>query len=188
MTTPRTWSDITLGQFMELRLGGDLIQVCCGLTSQQVAVLTERERQGILDRLQFIDTTEPEGTFKRTFWHKGKRWRVDDNVNNLVGGQFIDLSNFLQDAPNNTHLMLAVICRPLKGGLFKGKYNGGDVIRNSDELLSLPVTTALAITAFFLNSLEAYLDAIPDYLETMAMKSLETHLNHVGAGSSLLTT
>lgn len=188
MTTPRTWSDLTLGQFMELRLGGDIIQVCCGMTSQQVATLTEAEKQRITDRLQFIETTEPQGTFSRTFWHKGKWWRVTDNVNDLTGGQFIDLSTFLKDAENNTHLLLAVICQPLRFGVFKRKYNGKRIFEYADDLLSLPVTTALAISAFFLNSLEIYLEGIPDYLEGMAMESVAEVSRMYGDGILPSTT
>lgn len=188
MKTPQSWSDVTLGQFMEYRLGGELIPVMCGMTSQQVDALTDSERHAIEDRLSFIETTEPEGHYTSTFWHKGKRWAVDDNINKITGGQFIDITSLLKDPESNRHTMLAVICRPMRHGMFRRKYDPDRLHQDADDLLSLPLPKALAISAFFLSSLEVYLEGIPDYLEAIARQSLEKHLSRVGAGTSHLTT
>jgi hypothetical protein len=188
MKIPRNWSQVTLGQFMEYRLGSELIPVMCGMTSQDVNKLTEEQRTRIEDRLAFIETEEPEGRYTRTFWHNGKRWAVDDNINKITGGQFIDVSALLKDADSNTHKLLAVICRPMRFGLFKRKYDPELLDRHADDLLSLPLPKALAVSAFFLSSLEVYLESIPDYLEAIAKRSLEKHLKDAGDGTSPSTT
>jgi hypothetical protein len=185
MKTPSSWQDVTLGQFMELRDlnnegldGFDLtnaqIAVLCGLTQQDVLKLDAATRYRITERLQFIDT-EPTGEFSNRFWHNGKRWAVTDRIVKLTAGQYIDICHYIKTGVNaNYHKVLGVICDPLRFGMFKrsGGYDSDRATANADELLTLPVPVAMAIAAFFLNSLEIFMDNIPTYLaETVKVTS-----------------
>ena len=176
MKIPKSWNDVTIGQFMELRQSTkDLednfdvtnthIAVLCGITQQEVLSMKVSTRNKIVDRISFI-TTEPTGQFKPTFWHNKKRWKVTDNINDLLPSQYLDVSMFIKKgAESNYHNILAVICQPLKLGVFKRPYNVDKVMKHADELLSVPVPVAMSIAAFFLNSLEIYTDNTQTYLE-----------------------
>jgi len=176
MKIPKSWQDVTIAQFMELRQSTkDLkdnfdvtnvhIAVLCGITQQEVMSMKVETRNKIVDRISFI-TTEPTGEFKPTFWHNKKRWKVTNNINKLLPSQYIDVSMFIKmGADTNYHNILGVICQPMRYGVFKRKYDGDKVMQYADELLSLPVPTAMTIAAFFLNSSQVFIDNTPTYLE-----------------------
>lgn len=194
MKIPRSWNDVTIGQFMELRqstkglddnfdVTNIHIAVLCGITQQEVMAMKVETRNKIVDRISFI-TTEPTGEFKPTFWHNRKRWRVTNNINKMLPSQYIDASMFIkQGAETNYHNILAVICQPLRFGLLKAKYDADKVLQNADELLSLPVPVAMAIAAFFLNSLEISIDNTPTYLEAIQRTLMNEALSTVSAGT-----
>ena len=176
MKIPKSWNDVTIGQFMELRqstkdiddnfdITNTHIAVLCGITQQDVLAMKVETRNKIVDRISFI-TTEPTGEFKPTFWHNRKRWKVTDNINKLTASQYVDVSMFIKlGAAENYHNILAVICRPMRLGVLKRTYDTDKVINYADELLSLPVPVAMSIAAFFLNSLQLSIDNTPTYLE-----------------------
>lgn len=194
MKIPRSWNDVTIGQFMELRqstkgLSDNFdvtnihIAVLCGITQQEVMAMKVETRNKIVERISFI-TTEPTGEFKPTFWHNRKRWMVTNNINKMLPSQYIDASMFIkQGAETNYHNILAVICQPLRFGLIKPKYDADKVLQNADELLSLPVPVAMAIAAFFLNSLEVSIDNTPTYLEGIQRTLMSEALSTVSDGT-----
>lgn len=194
MKIPRSWKDVTIGQFMELRqstkdiddnfdITNIHIAVLCGITQQEVMSMKVETRNRIVDRISFI-TTEPTGEFKPVFWHNRKRWKVTDNINKLSSAQYIDIAMFIKlGASENYHNILAIICHPLRFGLFNRKYDSGKVIQYADELLSLPVPVAMAISAFFLNSLQISIDNTPTYLEAIQRTLMSEALNTVSDGT-----
>lgn len=174
MRAPTNWHQVTLGQFMELAsvpsdtdgfdLTNEHIAILCGITQQEVMQLDLATRDRIRHRLTFIDT-DPTGHFSPTFWHNGKRWRVTDRIAKLTAGQYVDICTYLKHGANqNYHRILAVICQPLRFGVFGHSYDTEKSERYADELLSLPTPVALAIAAFFLSSFEVYVSSIPTYL------------------------
>lgn len=176
MKIPKSWNDVTIAQFMELRqstkdlednfdITNTHIAVLCGITQQDVMAMKVETRNKIVDRISFI-TTEPTGQFKPTFWHNRKRWNVTDNINKLSASQYIDVSMFIKmNASENYHNILGIICQPMRYGVLKRKYDADKVMQYADELLSLPVPVAMSIAAFFLNSLQLFIDNTPTYLE-----------------------
>lgn len=184
MKIPKSWREVTLGQFMELKqvnteldsfeLTNEQIAILCGVTQQDVMRMTVELRNKIIDRLAFIET-EPTGKYSPTFWHRGKRWKLTDNIKKLTAGQYIDINHFVkQGTESNYHNILAIICSPMSFGLFKQKYNDEKVMEYADLMLSLPVPTALSIAAFFLSSLEIYIENMQIYLEE-AMEEMLTN-------------
>ena len=174
MKVPNSWQQVTLQQFMELAaiptdtgtfdLTNEHIAILCEITQQEVMQLDIATRDRIRNRLSFIDT-EPTGGFSTIFWHNRKRWRVTDRIVKLTAGQYIDVCTYLKHgASQNYHKILAVICQPLRFGLFGSTYNADRVDQLADELLTLPVPVAMAIAAFFLNSFEVYVSNIPTFL------------------------
>jgi hypothetical protein len=185
MRIPTKWQQVTLGQFMELKqlntqdldnfdLTNEQIAVLCGVTQQDVMRMTVELRNKIVERLSFIES-EPVGEFNPKFWHNRKRWAVTDNIKKLKGGQYIDIAAFIkQGTSNNYHNILAVICTPMRFGLYRSQYDSDKVFKHADEFLSLPVPIALSIAAFFLSSLEIYIDNMQTFLEG-AMEEMLTN-------------
>lgn len=178
MKIPKSWNDVTIGQFMELRqstkdlsdnfdITNNHIAVLCGITQQDVMAMKVETRNKIVDRIGFI-TTEPEGKFSSTFWHNRKRWKVTDNINKLTASQYVDVSMFIKmGASENYHNILGVICQPMRLGVLKRKYDTDKVMKYADEMLDLPVPVAMSIAAFFLNSLQLSIDNTQTYLEAI---------------------
>lgn len=180
MKTPSNWQQVTLGKFMELTaiptdtdgfdLTNERIAILCEITQRDVMQLDMATRDRIRETLAFIDT-DPTGQFSATFWHSKKRWRVTDRIAKLTAGQYIDICSYLKHgASQNYHKILAVICCPLRFGLFGHKYDADKSEQYADELLTLPVPIALAIAAFFLSSFEVYATNIPTCLAEVKEK------------------
>lgn len=190
MKIPNSWKDVTIGQFMELRQvsesGFDAtnqqIAILCGCTQQDIMKMSVETRNKIVNKLSFVDS-DPVGKLRLKFFHKGKRWAVTSNVNKMTVGQYIDIGNFVKmGVSENYHNIFAIICRPMRLGLFKRPYSIDRHGEYSDSMLSLPVPIALAVAAFFLDSLTVFTESFPTFLEEMETRLTQEVLSTDSGG------
>lgn len=106
ITLPKSWEDITIGQYQQLQLINDndnyisamhkdidIIATFLGLTIDEVELLSIDEFNELVDNLQFLKETP---TFKEGIENEitdlqGKKWYVKSDFNSLTTGEKISI-------------------------------------------------------------------------------------------------
>lgn len=140
LNLPKSWANVTLKQYCILKeiqddpdidqatKDIDMICLLSGLKYGQVLELTLKDKQAALKSLTFLQSFDSiKKKINPYFLLKGKWYKIALNMQDITGGQLIDLMTFLKEpdkAIENIHNVFAVIASPLKYGLYKQKYNG----------------------------------------------------------------
>lgn len=131
MKLPKSWKDITISQYQDLlpsALKGKneietvihTLSVVTGMPKDEVRKLSLKEARELNKKLSFLNTPY-KGRYKKRFRIGFKWFRVDPDANSLSAGGYMDAMSILKDISRdeetiekNLHLLLAIVCRPVK--------------------------------------------------------------------------
>ncbi len=171
ITIPTKWSDVTIGNYINLRpvLNSELnpiervINILAVLTGQKRDVIKNislDQFKSIKKKMSFLETELPNKLTKRRFKIGGQWYEFKVDAKKLLFGEYINSMEILQNAKedeeaifNNLHHILTTICRPVKKTLFGWKHIKVDseILRKTADnfLNNMPMTIAYPIGVFF---------------------------------------
>lgn len=185
----KTWYDITLGQFNRLSKLGvnpsvyDVIDIVYGIDSKKLPI-SELSKYPV----NFLNSAVPKASIKSTYKLNGTKYSAMFDITRLTAGQFIDFRNYSANGAAKLEDILSVCMIP------KGKsYNQGyDILKVKNDILSLPLPDAQAISFFFLNQSYVLFEAIQyslmDQAKKMKSPTLSKILTQVQEAQSAILT
>jgi len=209
MKLPKDWSQINIGQWIDLLPSSmkglnevekttHTLSVLSGLSKAEVRKTSLVDVKKYNEKLKFLSEPLPQGKHKTKFKVNGVKYEVVVNANRLSGGQYMrtqtllkDLSKDPETIDKNLHLILANICAPMqRKGLryvIKTEYDIQQVAKDFYE--GLTVDVAYPIIVFFCGLSKHLTPVMQDYLikennkiaETL--KSIQTDLQNSSAGT-----
>jgi len=171
ITIPTKWSDVTIGNYINLRpvLNSKLnpiervVNILAVLTGQKRDVIKNislKQYKSIKEKMSFLDTELPNKLKDKRFKIGGQWYEFKIDAKKLLFGEYINSMEILQNAKddedaifNNLHHILTTICRPVKRTLFGWKHIKVDseILRKTADnfLNNMPITIAYPIGVFF---------------------------------------
>lgn len=167
---PKSWSDVSIGQFIELAkakencedeidMTVELLSIMSGVGRNEIAKLSLTDITKLTNALQFLHTPLPDKIEQRVKVN-GVDYYADLNVQKMSAGQYIDLKHWTKgtNVIENLHDIMAVFYIPVGK-----KYGEKDGI--ADEFYKdMPITLAYPIALFFWNLCASWMQHIADYL------------------------
>ena len=178
---PVNWLTITLGQYMELmellKASEDVIKTS-GVTDMDIMFeivkclygdeaedLTLPEYSKLLASLNFLGTSIPKISVKKSYELGGKKYKCNMDLSKVIGNQYIDYMNYVRQENGNENLSKLVSVFLIPDGY---KYNEGYDIKELQNLIEdeMKIIDVNAI-AFFL----------PTFLNTYIFLTLKSSLS-----------
>ncbi len=195
ITIPTKWSDVTIGNYINLRpvLNSKLnpiervVNILAVLTGQKRDVIKNislKQYKSIKEKMSFLDTELPNKLKDKRFKIGGQWYEFKIDAKKLLFGEYINSMEILQNAKddedaifNNLHHILTTICRPVKRTLFGWKHIKVDseILRKTADnfLNNMPITIAYPIGVFFYNHLPNLTQDIKTSLIQTAKKKIQ---------------
>ncbi len=192
ITIPTKWSDVTIGNYINLRpvLNSKLnpiervINILAVLTGQKRDVIKNislKQYKSIKKKMSFLETELPNKLKDKRFKIGGQWYEFKVDAKKLLFGEYINSMEILQNSKddeeaifNNLHHILTTICRPVKKTLFGWKHIKVDseILRKTADnfLNNMPMTIAYPIGVFFYTHSEDLTKAIKTCLIQEAEK------------------
>lgn len=178
---PKSWKDITLKQFQEIKRHydgkeknvdvRDILHILTNHTIDEVNELPIEFTEKMLEQLTFLQE-EPNIEDARPYVDiKGTRYAVNIQ-NKLKTGEYLSVNQVLKDDKDNLALMLAILCR--KDNEPYDSHFENEVIQERVEMFeNTPVFEVMPIINFFLNCW--LVSEIPTLLST----EIKEAINHI---------
>ncbi len=192
ITIPTKWSDVTIGNYINLRpvLNSKLnpiervINILAVLTGQKRDVIKNislKQYKSIKKKMSFLETELPNKLKDKRFKIGGQWYEFKVDAKKLLFGEYINSMEILQNSKddeeaifNNLHHILTTICRPVKKTIFGWKHIKVDseILRKTADnfLNNMPMTIAYPIGVFFYTHSEDLTKAIKTCLIQEAEK------------------
>ena len=192
ITIPTKWSDVTIGNYINLRpvLNSDLqpiervVNILAVLTGQKRDVIKNislKQYKSIKKKMSFLETELPKQLKDKRFKIGGQWYEFKVDAKKLLFGEYINSMEILQNSKddeeaifNNLHHILTTICRPVKKTIFGWKHIKVDseILRKTADnfLNNMPMTIAYPIGVFFYTHSEDLTKAIKTCLMEGAEK------------------
>jgi hypothetical protein len=192
ITIPTKWSDVTIGNYINLRpvLNSKLnpiervINILAVLTGQKRDVIKNislKQYKSIKKKMSFLETELPKQLKDKRFKIGGQWYEFKVDAKKLLFGEYINSMEILQNSKddeeaifNNLHHILTTICRPVKKTIFGWKHIKVDseILRKTADnfLNNMPMTIAYPIGVFFYTHSEDLTKAIKTCLIQEAEK------------------
>jgi len=186
------WSEVTLKEYQDIsELNGidmdeinrqiKIVSILSKFSEDEIEAFPLPTLKAAIRATDFLYTT-PEPMPLKNIWIKGKRYRVNLRLNELTGGEYIDLTGYTKDAKEitgNLHHLIALFLHPVNFfGFRKGKYykGGSRPLNVRNEIAkSLPdnikMDVVFRLSGFFLPNFQALLKATLDCSVTELLKT-----------------
>lgn len=170
MKIPKSWSDITVGQYIkslpsnfnsanELDNNIERIAILCRSTPEYIKdTMSIIEIEELIKSLSFL-TTLPKSEFSPRFKVKGRRFRVDPNIRNHNAREYTSAMKLMEgmekDAETvekNLHLLISNVSREYKRNILGRRIDKKDydVVKQADWFKEyMPMSVAYPIGVFF---------------------------------------
>ena len=183
MKLPKSWNDISIGQFIDLLPSNfkdkneveQLIHTLKTVTKrpiEEVRKLSIKDAREYASRLGFLQDL-PQGKAKMKFKLKGVRYEVEPDAQKCSAGTYITTMHIFQDLEKdpdlvnkNLHIILAQVIKPtyFNWRKLKREYKDVDIMELAKVLYEeLPVSIAYPIIVFFCNLSKLLIPVINDY-------------------------
>lgn len=208
---PTSWSDVTVGQFQELKevpsLGFDpidsqlrILQILTGVSDETFLALPWSSVKGLLQKIDFINKTPDLKKLYRVNI-KGRRYSVNYRPEMLNAGEYIDLMNLTADGKGDANIVkiLSICLKPINifGGRLAGCYKKtkeGVWIQTIESREwteknipdNLKMDVVIPMSRFFLKTWQLSMDSIRLYLKEVGeteLAKVETDLRKHMAGT-----
>lgn len=206
MKLPKSWKDITIGQYQQLLPSNykklndvesiiHTLHVVTGLSKDDVRKISLKDVKTYQKKLSFLNEAY-KGHYKKKFKVNGRWYRVEPDANSLEAGQYMDVMTLIKDLgkdneaiEKNLHLLLAVVCKPIKLTIKGWKDMSLDIIKTSEEFYNhLTMDIANPIIVFFCLLSKHSTEIIENYLKRQVEKTekelsaIQEDLNNTGGG------
>lgn len=190
MKIANKWEDVTVGMYQRLMLidkEQDVIEqeiqtlaILSGQNPVAFEIMPIDELKRLIERTSFLALL-PNGTTKipKQLKFGGKRYTVNLKINDLSGGQYIDLMTLAKDSTKITerlHEILAIFIHPMERRYFMWfpvPYSGLKHRDTADEIKEhLPMSVAYPIALFFCLLYENSIKGIEDYFIQQSQKEM----------------
>jgi len=192
VSVPQSLEDITVEQFRKFnRLDFDdedslqfrTLEIFCGVPYTVAVKMPQKDIEAIMAHLSKVLSEEPKDL--QVFEHNGKKFGRIPNLEEITGGEFIDLDNYSKPTADGklnleeAHKMLAVMYRPVTAtanGMYAIEdYEGSD--RYSEVMRNVSLSAYKSAIGFFLRLKLDLLTASRMYLQAH-----QEELNAVAGG------
>ena len=149
---PKSWDDVTLGQFQQLQGKDDIIDIVSILSNHSrddVMMLPSELLDLILDAMSFISEAPEQGEPTNRIEIDGETYQVNV-MEKLKVGEHIAADTILKADKNNIAAILAVMCRK-EGEVYDSKFEAEVFPEREKMFLQCPVTKVLPLCTFFFN-------------------------------------
>jgi len=193
MKLPKSWQQISIGQFQQLQklteptLDNQIktLSILSGRTTDEIEDLPIVEMERQLTRLAFM--SELPTAKNLTAFHSGNYvYRFAANQHQLTAGQFITVQDLFAGGNwiDNLHKIMAALCVPYRIMLPKRMELKAVDFESTAELFQkkMPISLAYAYTLFFSTCLPELLEAIQVFLEAEAKELKKTAESANGQG------
>lgn len=155
---PRSWDDVTLGQFQELQRAYndekkevsivDLISIMANKPKSEVQQLPTSFAELIMNELGFI-MEQPEQEKPVPYIIIDDKKYMVNYLEKMKTGEWVDVNSVIKDDPKNYAAMLAILCR-LEGEKYDDDFIANKLEERTEMFLRQPITKILPIVGFFL--------------------------------------
>ncbi|MEI7668922.1 MAG: hypothetical protein WCJ33_02435 [Pseudomonadota bacterium] len=162
MGLPRQWNEITTEMYQKIypiaistEYESEIEKLIDIAGALNESALNELPIGG-LKHLKFL--LHPESivnTIPKAFTFKGKIYRTETEIQNIKGGQYIDLTSYTSDADKiipNLHYLIAIMTSEVNWFGFKKKYSGEAMIKRAELFKKLPITITYPLCVFFVRT------------------------------------
>lgn len=202
------WSDVSLKQYMEI---ADINAIDMDELDKQVKILSilSKTSEDVICQMnisnlkeairhcQFIYTKPLAGSIATYMRIKGKRYKVNKELNTLSGGEYIDLTSLIKepkDITRNLPKIISIFFHPVNIFGYRKKEcfeNGNQTLASRNETSkliedNLMMDDVMNLSGFFLKNWEGLTKATLDYSE-LQTKKVRKKLNRL-AKEVLLST
>lgn len=155
----KSWNDINLNQYIELREiateeGIDesernlqILSILLDCTVEELENMPLLKLKTYSGALGFLQSPPQPGKTRRTYKLRGTEYKVFKDFNGITTSQFIDFQTYAKDPDKNIKELLGVILIP-SGHNYNEGYDLSDTIELIGETLNVP--DALSLLSFFL--------------------------------------
>jgi hypothetical protein len=207
---PSSWSEVTVEQFIALQnvLKHDdldqyeknvaIISIMSGWSDSDVRKITLKSYTNVMKNLTFLSSAV-EGKLQKYMMVNGKKYRIESDVEQLTGGQYITLMHLMKDQEkvmDNMAEILALFCIPSKKKWFRwtdGTYDSEQHNKVAEEMKDAKMDVVYPLTGFFFESYKNFAHSMQVYSALTAkteLKKAAKQLKHMKAdldGSTLST-
>lgn len=179
MRLPKSWNEVTVRQWYELRkiTTSDPIDNIV----QTVAVLSGKSPDEIEDRysIEKLKAAIPQLGFMKHLPStiipqlvivNRRFYRINTDIHTMVPAQYVDLTTLTKDQKTideSLHKIMAVVTLPVKWYSIRKtvSYRSDPFNKRAEAFLDLPMSTVYPVAVFFCNLLEAFMEPTKDYLK-----------------------
>lgn len=195
MRKPKSWKDITISQYINL-----LPSTNKGKTEFQIirhklktlfdidgGELSIDEIEGLMRKVSFMDEP-PSGKPVKRFKLKGRKYQVEIDIKKHKADNYMFVMERLKElqrdpetVEKNLHLIMAVVCHPIKWSWTKWKYvkADNDLLETAQTFYDyLPISVAYPISVFFCALSKNLTQVIQNY-STGKLTKLEKELSQI---------
>jgi ribosome-associated protein YbcJ (S4-like RNA binding protein) len=179
---PKSWSQITLGQFIQLedlpKTGNAVtnfiskMEVLTDIKGEEIRKMKSMQLNLIVKRLEFLEHM-PKPKKIKSFKVNGKTFRTGE-VDETTVGQVTDIMQSNETEKNAGQKILNVLSVIYHNEEQGDDYNADRYKQNQESLRDIDVLTAINCSLFFLNGWRSYLpNVLKDSLNRMNMSQME---------------
>lgn len=180
MKLPQTWSEVNIGQYIELsklKNEGDaieyqisIISILSGKTYGEVSRLPIDELKESIRQTAFIQSL-PTGKLKNNLQLNSRQYKINYDLTKLFAGEYIDLKSWTKTpelTQENLHNILALFIKPVKRNWFYRPVPVAETLEQRQEkanefLQHLSVDVAYPMAVFFCTLLSNLTSATLEY-------------------------
>jgi hypothetical protein len=207
---PSSWSEVTVEQFIALQnvlkhedleqyeKNVAIISIMSGWSDSDVRKITLKSYTNVMKNLTFLSSAV-EGKLQKHMMVNGKKYRIESDVEQLTGGQYITLMHLMKDQDkvmDNMAEILALFCIPSKKKWFRwtdGTYDSEQHNKVAEDMKAAKMDVVYPLTGFFFESYKNFAHSMQVFSALTAKKELKKaakQLKHMKAdldGSTLST-
>ena len=155
-----------------------IISIMSGWSDSDVRKISLKSYTKVMKSLAFLSSAV-EGKLQKYMIVNGKKYRIESDVEQLTGGQYITLMHLMKDQDkvmDNMADILALFCIPSTKKLFgwkDGVYDSEQHSQVAADMKDAKMDVVYPLTAFFFESYKSYVQSMQVYLGLMAKKNLK---------------
>lgn len=192
MKIPQSWKDITINQYIEtlpssMEGKSDIeaiihrLKVLCNISHEQARDTTVSRMYEVIEQLKFMEQP-PKGVYKKRFKLNGQWYEVSPDIRDHKADNYMfcmdrlkELNRDPETIEKNLHLIMAIVCIPMKRSGFKWvKDEQKDILKLSTEFYEdLTMDIVFPISVFFCELSRSLTGIINDSLTQRIAKAEE---------------
>jgi hypothetical protein len=186
ITTPDSWSEVSISQFQELASTEDIFEKIAILTDEdpeELKLMDVASFGRLTAALSWVHIMPEETSRKDVIVIDGIEYGFIDKLSTLTLGEWIDIENYLKDPIKNLHKLMAMFYRPLLTTLKDGTritedYDTVQANNNANTFLNeMNILDCYGSLVFFSAIVNDCLKTIQAYFQVEIMKNQLKKMN-----------